>query len=39
MQSTLQPKQFTWTGETVSLCVWVNVCICDGEDVGGRVNG
>lgn len=34
-KSTLKPKQFTLTGETVCLCVWVNVCICDGEDVGG----
>lgn len=39
VQSTLKPKEFTLTGETVCLCMWVNVCICDGEYVGGRVNG
>lgn len=39
MQFTLKPKQFTLTGETVRLCEWVNVCVCDGEHVGGRVIG
>lgn len=39
VQSTLKPKQLTLTGETVCLCVWLNVCVCDGEHVGARVSG